>query len=115
MNQRETPEQLAEDLADMIGVYQDKRCPFDDGCLGEHFPGCLCRVFWIPAMTRRIEQAQEPTKTLTELEAYERFKRIESGAAREAFTAVGLALLNIPLWPVRYLLSKVKALTKGRD
>lgn len=57
----ETPDQLADDLADLLGIYTDRRCKD----LGEdrHYQGdiwhgeCDCRVFWVPRLTNRMRQA----------------------------------------------------------
>jgi len=62
----ETPYELAEHLADLLGIYEDKRCDHeivmgrkdvrfedDDG----HEPDCDCRVLWVPRMAERIRNS----------------------------------------------------------
>lgn len=61
----ETPDELADHIADLIypsGIYHDTRCPDQvgeqDGYLDtQHIPDCNCRVYWVPRMAERIRQA----------------------------------------------------------
>lgn len=69
----EMPGDLAEFLADQLGVYEDKRCP--DTLEGDHIEDCDCRVFWVPAMTDRIRKA---------VEAEDRWNRGSPETAKEA-------------------------------
>ncbi len=56
----ETPDELADHLADLMGIYQDSRC--DEG---EHVDDCDCRVGWVPAMADRIRSAAANENTPT--------------------------------------------------
>ena len=58
----ETPQDLAEELANWLGIYEDVRChslPDTQDIYGdrEHAEDCNCRVFWVPLMINRIRKA----------------------------------------------------------
>ena len=61
----ETPSELADHLADLLGIGQDSRCQvigWDNplnfiGPIPEHIQDCDCRVFWILEMTDRIRRS----------------------------------------------------------
>lgn len=50
----ETPEELADHLADLLGIYQDPRCNLDED---QHAERCNCRAWWVPRMADRIRCA----------------------------------------------------------
>ena len=52
----ETVDELADHLADLLGIYQDKRCEFNEADY-DHVNDCNCRVGWVPVMADRIRQA----------------------------------------------------------
>ncbi len=61
----ETPSELADHLADLLGLSKDVKCevigwnnpPDFIGPIPEHIQNCDCRVFWILEMTNRIRRA----------------------------------------------------------
>jgi hypothetical protein len=56
----ETVDELADNLADLLGIYEDRtRRGIEHG--GD---GCDCRVYWVPAMAARIRRAVENERTL---------------------------------------------------
>lgn len=74
----ETPDELADHIADLLGIYEDPRCGAIDGCwctadadaglhchlddepgFPPHISGCNCRVEWAPRMAARIRRAVE--------------------------------------------------------
>ena len=64
----ETPEDLAEWLADTCNIYVDPRCHNPNG----HEPMCACRVFWIPELAARIRQSVANEKALAVLEVLDK-------------------------------------------
>ena len=70
----ETPNDLADHLADLLGIYEDGRCSSEDGVLHDrpegqerqHIPDCDCRVFWVPLMAQRIKDAVDTERSIRE-------------------------------------------------
>ncbi len=52
----ELPADLAEALADQLGIYTDPRCDVEEE-RDIHVHYCHCRVIWVPDVTRRIRDA----------------------------------------------------------
>ena len=58
----ETPDELAEVLADWLGIYRDSRCDnlelaTKDETGDTHIDRCDCRVWWTYRMTLRIRKS----------------------------------------------------------
>ena len=60
----ETPDDLAEYLADLAGIYVDPRCVYRNSDERQHSTMCACRVFWIPELAARIRQSVDNEKAL---------------------------------------------------
>jgi len=54
MVELETVEELAEDIADLVGIYG---CLPDDTGFSDHPQDCKCRICFVSNMTERIKQA----------------------------------------------------------
>lgn len=59
----ETTDELADWLADKLGIYDDSRCKFEDNDW-HHVSECQCRVWWVPQMADRIRRAVANENTL---------------------------------------------------
>lgn len=63
----ETVEDLAEQIADWIGIYGGCKAVGEIGCTYDKFDNpCCCRVGFINAMEERIREAVENDKKLEE-------------------------------------------------
>lgn len=60
----ETPEELAEDLADQVGVYGTGTET------GGHPEGCPCRICWVMGIVQRMRQAVAWEQRLAQVEAH---------------------------------------------
>jgi len=74
----ETAEDLANFLADQLGIYEDDRCLKKQKILKTdptnklsphliHLENCTCRIFWVLDMTIRIRQAVHNEEGLRKL------------------------------------------------
>ena len=59
----ETPSELADHLADLLGIYEDPNCTEEKHEAGE----CDCRVHWVIQMTKRIREATKNESRLSAL------------------------------------------------
>lgn len=62
----ETVDDLADILADRLGIYEDRRCQRNDSADITHVEHCSCRVNWVPAMADRMRQAVKNERILEE-------------------------------------------------
>ena len=51
----ETPEELADHLADLLGIYEDPKHPVSPA--GDHMDGCKCRMCWVSVVADRMRRA----------------------------------------------------------
>jgi hypothetical protein len=68
----ETPGELADWLADKMGIYGDPNCVNPTGIEGDdmHDDDCNCRVFWVPRMADRIRSAVKNEEALRDIATY---------------------------------------------
>ncbi len=113
MPNMETPSELADHLADLLGIGQDSRCmvigwdnpPDFIGPIPEHIQNCDCRVFWILEMTNSIRKAvvNEITQDLSN-------RKLTIGAEE-----IGrLSFNKSNLKPLEALVSKTKELQRDK-
>ena len=80
----ETPSDLADHLADKLGIYSDPRCGDTAERLDVHVDDCECRVWWVPNMAERIRQAVKNERQLGEVLKQEAIERHGTPYEREA-------------------------------